>query len=567
MIPTSLPAILLFLLIVIATFASLAATRTGGRQRRAFLAAVVLVVLGVVCSLAAGYVSRSPLRPNEPLHSLIRFDADFIVQISDPEAAWREMQDTPRMREVLATGQGRAFVASTTLGRSVERIDGRGRMLGRSVFDSWDLVRRGTVVAGVRAPDGRHSLLFLGRVEPATNLALGAYAALAESQPLATPAGDWWMISDTGAPVFWTKLGDVVAASDDADTLGRFVASARSVRARPTPLAGRLFAGDAPQAVVDVQSFLNPGEPGAWSGALVLSLRLGGQERAVEPEAAAFRTIACGCMPADTCTGAVWRLDPADAWRLALDMLSQADSDEVVRYAEDRLCAVLDADDFERDVLGRFTGDFALAVSNLPDRWLTLASGQAVPTVSMVARIRTDPHFERRLKYVLAEVAGVIGRRGKGFVVSVGEQKHEGRVIKVIHVQRAGSGNGASAGFFVEPDKSSPGHSLVVVSTSVEWLKRSVDARTGTVPALDRQDWFRGVERGASADAAVFGFASGDLLAGVIGGMRGPKAGASGLEQLLRLFGSIGLEGELDENGSLLRGDIWITGEGRPQEK
>jgi len=530
-------------------------------------AAALLVALGVACSLAAGYVSRSPLGPNEPLHSLIRFDADFIMQIGDPEAACREIQDTPRARKFLASREGRAFLASTALGRAARRVDEHGHVLGRSVFDAWDLVRRGAVVAGVRAPDGRRSLLLLGRVEPATNLALGAYATLAKSQPLATPAGDWWVISDPGAPVFWTKVGDVVAASDDADTLGRFVASVWSVRAQATPLAGLLSAGGAPQAVVDVQSFLNPGEPGAGSGALVLSLRLGGQERAVAPDAAAFKAVACGRMPADTCAGVVWRLDPADAWRLALAMLPQADRDEVVRYAEDRLCAVMDADDFERDVLGRLTGDFALAVSHLPDRWLTLASGHAVPTVSMVARIRTDPHFERRLTYALAELAGVISRMGKGFVVSVGEQTYEGRVINVIHVQRAGSGAGASAGFFVEPDESSPGHSLVVVSTSEDWLRRAVDARTGAAPALGRQEWFRGVERSASADAALFGFASGDLLAEVVRGTQEAEAGASGLEQLLRLIGSIGLEGEVGGKGGLLRGDVWITGEGRPQEK
>jgi len=529
--------------------------------------AVLLVMLGVACSLVAGYVSRSPLGPNEQLGSLIRFDADFIIQSGDPEAAWREMQDAPRMRELFAAREGRAFMASTALGRAVRRIDGRGRVLGRSVFDAWDLVCRGTVVAGVRAPGGRRSMLLLGRVGPAANLALGVYAALAKPQPLATSAGDWWVATEPGSSLLWTKVGDVVAASDDAATLGRVVAAARSMRGQPTPLADLLSDGGVPQAVVDVQSFLNTGEPGGGPRVLVLSLRLGGQERQVEPDAAAFRSVACGLMPVDTCAGAAWRLDPADAWRLALAMLSQADRDEVVRYAEDRLCAVMDADDFERDVLGGFTGDFALAVSHLPDRWLTLASGHAVPTVSMAARIRTDPHFERRLKYALAELSGVISRMGKGFVVSVGAETYGGRLINVINVQRAGSGSGASAGFFVEPDESSPGHSLVVVSTSAEWLRRAVDALTGAAPALGRQEWFRGVASGASADAAAFGFANGDVLAGVIGGMRGAETDSSRAEGLLRLFGSIGLEGELGGKGELLRGDVWITGEGRPQKK
>ena len=85
-----------------------------------------------------------------------------------------------------------------------------------------------------------------------------------------------------------------------------------------------------------------------------------------------------------------------------------ATRDNVTRYVEDRLAAVLDVEDFEKETLGQLTGDFAVAVSGIPDAWMTLASGRSCPTVSFMVGVRPDEHFEARLEYALVDLAATL---------------------------------------------------------------------------------------------------------------------------------------------------------------
>jgi len=542
--------------------------RTRFRGKLRFAVAAALALLGMVCAAACGYLSRSPLGRSESLTALVDFRAVFLGRCGDLEETWREFRRLPRYQEFSGTPAGRAFLASSPFARAAERVNSRGRVLGLSILNIFDLLGDEVIIAGVPGQDGGRVFLCASRVRPAANLLLGVYSAVMRPEALHTAAGDWWMMVEPNVGVGWTKVGDVLAASNDRGLLGRFVAAARRGRRKKADHMASLVGGVAPRLAVRIPSVRRadgPMVPGTkLPSVCVLSLRLGPRWNRPAPAggagAAAFRRFACGYMPEDTCMGLVWRLDPVKVWRLALNALAESARDSVVRYVEDHLCAVLDADSFEDDVLRRMTGDFALAMSRLPDPWLGLASGQVAPTVAVVLRIRSDPELDRKLLYALLEAAGALESGDRRFVAEVREEQYRGRRIRALRVRRRGTHDGPAAGYFVVPDELAAGYSLIVASTSVGWLRRAIDAHAGTGAAVTAQDWFRGVSRPVSPAKSVFAFARGDVVAGAFARMRGPGArGAGGPEQWLQLLGAVGLDGMIDKDGAV-RADVRIAG-------
>ncbi len=266
----------------------------------------------------------------------------------------------------------------------------------------------------------------------------------------------------------------------------------------------------------------------------------------------------CSYFPANTCAGGAWKLDPAALWRLTLAAMPEAERIAAVRYVEDHLCAVLDVDDFERGVLGRLTGEFALAVSSDADEWTSLACGAPAPTVSVVLRMRTDAAFEARLRYALVEAAASLDASNPHLVATApGEREHGGHRMAVLRVGRAAPQAGADAGYFVAPDPEAPGQSLIIASTSLDWLARAVETRQRQEASLEEQEWFRRLLDAQPPGRSVFFFAHGGVLADVLGRAGGDSHAVSGPGPWLRLLGPVSVSGNVGEDGNI-RADVRI---------
>lgn len=514
---------------------------------------VAVVVLAASCIWAAAYVSRSPLKPGQSLLTLVDFDAAFVGRCGDAEGFWEKFSSLPRYREFASAPEGRAFLASAPLARAARRVDERGRILGWHALDLFDLFGEETVLASPPVNAGTGAFLCASRVGPAANLLIGIYSAFRTSEPLPASGGEWWAVVERGSGIGWTKVGDVLVASNDLGLLARFVAAARGGRREPPPLARLLPDDDRPQLAVRLRGPAKAAASDKGPRAVVISLRLGVGEAGQRDSGAAADELAAGHIPSDTCAGFSWRIEPVAAWRTVLAAVSARSREHIVRYAEDRICAILDAEDFEDGVLGRFSGRCTVIVSHERDPWLSLAAGWPMPTVSLAFRIRSDRAFEQRLQLALVEATGALAQGEGGFTTAVSRQKYRDREITLVQVRRRGARAAVSAGCFIAPDDAAPGRSLVVASTSVAWLRRAIDARDGRAARLSSEEWFRGISRGASPGASVFAFMHGDILARAFGRMRGRAAGsANGLaraEQWLRLLGAVALEGPIGGDG------------------
>lgn len=514
---------------------------------------IALVVLAASCIWAAAYVSRSPLRPGESLLTLVHFDAAFVGQCRGAEGFWAKFSSLPRYREFASTPQGRAFLASAPLARAARRVNERGRILGWHALDLFDLFGEETILAGPPVNVGPRAFLCASRVGPTANLLIGIYSAFRTSEPLPTSGGEWWAVVERSSGMAWTKVGDVLVASNNLRLLARFVAAARGDRREVPPLARLLPDDDLPQLAVRIRGPANAAAPDKGPRAVVISLRLGAGEAGPRDSGAAAEELAAGHIPNDTCAGFSWRLEPVATWRTALAAVSETSREHIVRYAEDRICAILDAEDFEEDVLGRFSGGCAVVISHERDPWLSLAVGRPMPTVSLAFRIRSDRAFERRLQLALVEATGALAHGESGFTTAISKQKYRDRDITLVRVRRRGARAAVSAGYFIAPDDAAPGRSIVVASTSIAWLRRAIDAHDGKAARLSSAEWFRGISRGASPGPSVFAFMHGDLLAQAFGRMRGRATGsANGLaraEQWLRLLGTVAIEGPIDDDG------------------
>jgi len=516
-------------------------------KRAATAAAVVLAML-VAC--AAGYVARSPLRPGESLVALVDSESKLLARCRDVEALCDEFRSLPSYQALARSPQGRARLDALPFARVSRAIRDRSRVFGYPAVDVFDLLGGEVVVAGT-AGDRGPALLAASRVRPAANLLLGVYLSLRASGRLPAPAGHWPAGIQSG--LLWTKVGDVLAVSNDADLLARFVASARSGRRRRPPLA-RHLTDDAPQLVLRLRDARDP--PDANASAIVLSLRLGaGAEEALRQPAA----FAMDVLPADTGAGLVCRLNPVAAWNLVLGAQAEREREHTIRYAEDKLCALFDAEEFEADVLGRLTGDCAVVAAVRKDALLTLAAGRPMPTVSLVVGVRSDAAFEKRLPVAFIETFGSIIRGAEGISTAVTQQRHRGVAIAAIQASRPGERSGVGAGYFVVPNASRPGTSLIVASTSVGWLRSAIDVREGKARALRSEKWFEGVPKPRESRAMLLGFAPGDLLADTFTRAADEDEGQPAAALLLRLLGAVTLDGSVGAD-SVLRGTLRITG-------
>ena len=215
-------------------------------------------------------------------------------------------------------------------------------------------------------------------------------------------------------------------------------------------------------------------------------------------------------------------------------------------------------DDFERDVLGRLTGEFALAVSSETDEWMSLVCGAPVPTVSVILRMRTDPAFEARLRYALVEAAASLGAAVPHLVVTTpGVREHGGYRMAVLHVGRRDAPGGANAGYFIATNTEAPGHSLVIASTSLDWLVRSIEAREKREASLREQEWFRRIIDAQPHGRSAFFFAHGGVVADMLGQTGGNAHAATGPGHWLRLLGPVSISGNVGEDG-ILRANVRI---------
>ncbi|MFH1730954.1 MAG: hypothetical protein ABIF82_04790 [Planctomycetota bacterium] len=514
---------------------------------------VAIVVLAALCIWAAAYVSRSPLRPGESLLTLVHFDAAFVGRCADAEGFWEKFSSLPRYREFASAPEGRAFLASAPLARAARRVNERGRILGWHALDLFDLFGEETILAGPPVNVGPGAFLCASRVPPTANLLIGICSAFRTSEPLPTSGGEWWAVVERGSGIGWTKVGDVLVASNNLGLLARFVAAARGGRREVPPLARLLPDDDRPQLAVRIRGPAEAAASDKGPRAVVIALRLGAGEPGPRDSGAAPEELAAGHIPNDICAGFSWRLEPAAAWRTALAAVSETSREHIVRYAEDHICAILDAEDFEDGVLGRFSGGCTVVVSHERDPWLSLAAGCPMPTVSLAFRIRSDRAFERRLEFALVEATGALAHGESGFTTAVSKQKYRDRGITLVQVRQRDARAAVSAGYFIAPDDAAPDWSIVIASTSVAWLRRAIDAHDGRSARLSSEEWFRGVSRGASPGPSVFAFMHGDLLARAFGRMRGRAAGSAnglaGAEQWLRLLGAVALEGPIGDNG------------------
>ena len=529
------------------------------------MCAVALVLLGMMGAWLGGYLLRSPLGPSESLVELIDFGAPVVARCGDVRRVWTAARGTERYGEFERSVEGRAFLGATPFARAAERISRGSRVLGRPALGFFDILSDEVMVAAVPARNGRWACLLAARVGPRANVLLGLHAWSTEAERLPTGSGDWWMVVNGG--LAWTKVGDVVVAGTNSALLGRFVASARSGRRRAGRLAGAGSGDESARVVIDLPwGGVRAGDEGLLPGSCELSVRAGERPAARDAEDAAgwsrFGGPVSGYLPAETCAGAVWWLPPRSFWRMVLGVLSEGEREGLVGYCEDRLPALLGEGDFDRGVLGRVTGEFAVGVSQEPDPWLSLASGRRLPTLSLFIRVRSDRRFLGRLDYAMLEVKDVLSAPGGRFAVRVDEVVHRGHAIKLIQVRRPGSAQAPAAGFFVAPDDVGPGHSLLVASTSVDWLKRAIDTRSGVEPSLGAEGWFRSLAGGAGGERVVFAFVRGDLVARALGRMRGSSRGSvrPAVEGWLELFGGVGCCGRLGADG-VLRGEVWLPGE------
>ena len=467
-------------------------------------------MLGAWC---AGYVCRSPLPRSKSLTELVAFETVFLGRCPNPRDVWERVSAGPGYRKYANSVEGRAVLTSNAVARAARWIDDGGHFLGYQVVDVFDFIGPEIVVAGAPVREGV-GLLCITRVSPAANILLGAYSASAGGERLPVASGDWWMIVDSGNGLAWTKVGDILAVSDEPALLGQFVASARSPRPDVNPLASALSGGEAPEVALRL-----PGEPGATGArpSCVVSFRLGSDERSAslsaggEAPSASFRDVLASCVPEDTSAGAVLKLDLVRAWRFALGLLSEPERDTLWRFVEDRLYAVFDVNDMEKELLPRFTGDAAVVVSHLSDPWMTLASGRSLPTVSLILRVRTDRDFEKRLQYALVEFAGVFTEWDARLAVRVGEEQVEGYRITAVHVRRGNTE--AAAGYFVVADEKAPGFSLIVASTSVSWLAQAIRAREGAALRLGTEAWFQKLAQDVSPASPIQVFVHSGRLA------------------------------------------------------
>jgi hypothetical protein len=519
-----------------------------------------LVVLGMVCSCGAGYVMRTPLDADEPLTVLIAFEPLVVVRGRDLERLWGEFQKLPRYKEFRATPAGAMFAHNSPLTRAAQRIERRATVLGLQMADLFDVAGEEVVIAVVPGPRGRRTYVVLSRLTARANLLLGLHAALRGARPLPGAPGGAWVVTQHDIGLAWTKMGDVLVMSNNVAALAHVVTSARKTRRVPSALAAALTSDDDPQIAFRPNASTDPAAPVS-----VLSIRLGpgrGPAAVVEdgPNHAAFRRLACGFMPVGTCVGAIGRADPRRAWEMLLATLPAADADAVGRYVEDDLCAVLDADDFDADVLGRFTGDAAVVMAQTSDAWMTMAAGRSVPTVSLICRIRSDAAFEKRLHHALVEVGATLARQGEGVSTKPVEHEHRGVPIRALRVGRAGMPGAADAGYFVVPDRTAPSHSILVASTSAAWLRRSIDAHDGGRPSLRAQEWLQSMLRPISARSTAFAFARGDRLGAIFQRITGEaRRTATDLGQWLALLGHVEMDGQVRPDGSV-RGVIRVTG-------
>ncbi len=499
-----------------------------------------------------GYVSRSPLGRSQPLTALIDFDPPYLGRCGDVAAAWEAFRNLPHYREFARSPEGREFLASNAIARAANVINERGRVLGLSLVHAFDVLGGEAAAAAVPGNNG-YAFLVVGRVRPLANALLGAYAAFGAAVPLATNAGDWWAVIDRSQGIAWSKVGDVFAASNSRGLLARFVAAARRGPRGSAEAAAALTEPLAPQVALKL-----PGGGNGRPKPCVLSLRLGGLDGAASEDAdagfASFVRLMGGCFPSNTCAGGAWKMDPVILWRLALAAMPEAERVAVERYVEDQLCAVLDIDDFGRDLLGRLTGEFGLAVSSDLDEWTGLACGAPAPTVSIVFRMRRDERLEARLRYALVEAAASLDAGDPRLTASgTGEREHGGQRIAVLHVGRVGSPSGADA----VADPEARGHSLVVASTSVNWLVRAIEAQEKREPSLAEQDWFGRLVAAQPPGRSVFFFAHGGLAADVLGRAAGGQHAASGPAPWLRLLGPVSASGNLGEDG-VIRANIRV---------
>jgi hypothetical protein len=532
--------------------------RSRWRRRLGWAGAVLLAAAVALGLWAAVYVSRSPLESGEPLTALIDFDPEVLARCPDVRATWGRVRVLPGYAGLAETAEGRRLLESGRLAAAVKQIERRGRVLGIPVVDVFDLFGREVAVAVVRTRRGRRVFLCISRVEPVANLGLGLHAATTRTERLPTPEGPGWMVVEAGAGVAWTKVGDVLAVSNDAELLGRFVSAARSGRRVAPSLPSALGAGTAPQVGVRLRDPL-PGSGPAGPRLCVVSLQLGPGSAAdgsgpVDAAHAAFRESAVAYLPSDTCAGAVWQVDPKTVWRIVLGQLSGAEREEVQRYVQDHVCAVLGGESFQKDVLGRLTGDFAVAVSQRPDPWMSLASGQPSPTMSLIARVRSDAEFERRLHFALLEAKGTLERSDRAFVAEVvSDEPAPGYRRKVLRVRRRGLRAEAGAGFLLAGEGSK---TVLVASTSAAWLGRAVRVRQEQLTGLADEGWFARLPRPRPAPKSGFSFASGELLGEALTewGEGAPVKG-----EWLRLLGAVGVAGRIDPDG-VIRAELRLSG-------
>ena len=538
--------------------------KSKGRSRGKVAFLGLLVLSCVLFAWAAGYVARSPLRSGESVLSLIDFEPGLIARCRDAGEFWDTVRSSPRYREFVASPEGKAFMAASPTARSVRSFNERGRVLGCSVLDLLDLLGEETIIVAPSLLSGQGSFLFASRIGPRANLLAGLYAELKPTLPLRTPVGEWWAVVDRGAGIAWTKVGDVLAGSNDLDLLARFAATALGNRREMPSLADVLADDDAPQIALRTLKPARGEAPAGHPKAIVISLRPGERPAAAKPGAsAAFEQIGSDYISSDICAGLAWRLDLASIWRLALDTRSDAGREHMIRYAEDRICALLDAEDFEKDVLGRLTGDCVVAVSARSDPWLSLAAGGPMPAVSFVAGVRSDPHFERQLRVALVETVGALVQGSKEFETRMSTTKYQGRSITLVHVWRRGQQGGAAAGYFIAPDKRRPGQSVIVISTSSAWLRQAIDVHDGRATPLSREAWAGGIAPSVVSDRPVLGFVNGDglldVLARIRGGGRGGKGSVVGAEQWLSALGVIALDGSVGKDG-VVRAELRFSG-------
>ena len=525
----------------------------------------LLVLSCVLFAWAAGYVVSSPLKPGESVLSLIDFDPVLIGRCRDAGRFWETLRSSPRYREFAASPQGKAFLAASPLVRSVRRSNERGRMWGHSVLDLLDLLGEETIIVVPSMRLGQGSFLFASRIGPRANLLTGLYAGLKTTRPLHTPAGEWWAVVDSSVGIAWTKAGDVLAGSDDLDLLAKFVGAARGTRREPPSLADVLSDDDAPQLALRTFKPDRGDAPAGHPKAFVLSLHPGGRRAAAKAgESAAFEQVGSNYIPSDVCAGLAWRLDPVSVWRLALDTRSETGREHMIRYAEDKVCALLDVEDFEKDALGRLTGDCVVTVSLRPDPWLSLAAGGPMPAVSFVAGIRSDPHFERQLRVALAETIGTLVQGSEQFETRMAGMEYRGRNITLVQVRRHGKQTGPAAGYFIAPDERRPGQSVIVVSTSSAWLRQAIDVHDGRATPLSREEWARGIAPYVASDRPLLGFVNGDGLLEVLARMRGRAKGGKrsrpGAEQWFSALGLIVLDGSAGKDG-VVRAELRFSGD------